>query len=139
MTSDTDRLAALLHAEFITHEYGKGSVADRCGLCNLRAAHLIDAGVTFQPAPDGLREAAREVVRFYGTDRTWSLMYRTLLGSRIDDLRAALQATATPSLDVERLARALHEVDGFGYMPECLETAAALAAEYAALREGETP
>ena len=47
-----------------------------------------------------LREAAREVVRFYGTDRTWSLMYRTLLGSRIDDLDAALAATPeTPTLD----------------------------------------
>jgi len=35
--------------------------------------------------------AVREVVRFYGTDRTWSLMYRTLLGSRIDDLSEALE------------------------------------------------
>lgn len=40
-----------------------------------------------------LRDAAREVVRFYGTDRTWSLMYRTLLGSRIDDLARALASS----------------------------------------------
>lgn len=40
-----------------------------------------------------LREAAVEVVRFYGTDRTWSLLYRELLGSRIDDLDAALAET----------------------------------------------
>jgi hypothetical protein len=39
---------------------------------------------------DTLTTAANEVVRFYGTDRTWSLQYRTLLGSRIDDLDAIL-------------------------------------------------
>jgi len=38
---------------------------------------------------EGLTDAAREVQRFYGTDRTWSLAYRELLGSRIDDLAAA--------------------------------------------------
>ncbi|HEX5073361.1 MAG TPA: hypothetical protein VFW03_09150 [Gemmatimonadaceae bacterium] len=43
-----------------------------------------------EPREDALRDAAREVVRFYGTDRTWSLMFRQLLGSRIDDLAAAL-------------------------------------------------
>ena len=49
--SDTDRLAALLHAEFITHEMGKGSVDDTCALCLTRAEHLIAAGVTLAPAP----------------------------------------------------------------------------------------
>ena len=44
---------------------------------------------------DALIDAAREVVRFYGTDRTWSLTYRTLLGSRIDDLDLALAARLT--------------------------------------------
>jgi hypothetical protein len=44
------------------------------------------------PEPLTLIDAAREVVRFYGTDRTWSLAYRTLLGSRIDDLAATLDA-----------------------------------------------
>jgi hypothetical protein len=54
-----------------------------------------------------LIDAAREVVRFYGTDRTWSLTYRTLLGSRIDDLDTALVAIAPPG---ERLAPA--KIDG---------------------------
>ncbi len=45
-------------------------------------------------APVTLRDAAREVVRFYGTDRTWSLAFRTMLGSRIDDLDAALAIEA---------------------------------------------
>ena len=39
---------------------------------------------------DELRDIGREIVRFYGTDRTWSLAYRAALGSRIDELDAAL-------------------------------------------------
>ena len=57
----------------------------------------VSCGALVQPAApaegldvERLVEAAREVVRYYGTDRTWSLMFRALLGSRIDDLAAAL-------------------------------------------------
>jgi hypothetical protein len=44
------------------------------------------------PLAAALDDAAWELVRFYGTDRTWSLAYRTLLGSRIDDLEGRLRA-----------------------------------------------
>jgi len=57
--TDTDRLAALLHAEFITHEMGKGSVDDTCALCLTRAEHLIAAGVTLAPAPAPLDDSVR--------------------------------------------------------------------------------
>lgn len=50
------------------------------------------AGAAAPDAPSlDVLDAAREVVRFYGTNRSWSLAYRQLLGNRIDDLGAALE------------------------------------------------
>lgn len=112
--TDTDRLAALLHAEFITHEMGKGSADDTCSLCVTRAEHLIAAGVTLAPA-EGLREALPSLedirrchkeafvrwaeahrdertgaLRFYGPDGPMHEAMRSTM-TRLNLLAAALQ------------------------------------------------
>lgn len=43
-----------------------------------------------------LEDVAREIVRFYGTDRTWSLAFRASLGLRIDELAGILAAEPSP-------------------------------------------
>jgi hypothetical protein len=64
-----------------------------------RIADAYDQAVALERAAiravrEALYDAAREVIRFYGTDRTWSLAYRALLGSRIDALDKALALLA---------------------------------------------
>jgi hypothetical protein len=53
-------------------------------------ATLLAILASLAPEQGRLRDLAAEVVRFYGTDRTWSLAFRALLGSRIEELGAAI-------------------------------------------------
>jgi hypothetical protein len=77
-------------------DLGDGTVKMRYASDFPRVLNALREALAAIPAPLDVLDAAREVVRFYGTDRTWSLAYRAMLGSRIDDLDAALAATPAP-------------------------------------------
>lgn len=66
-TSDTDRLAALLHEAGIACDaHGPLRIGRHGDVHGVHAARLIAAGVTLDPRPDpdaALREAAEAVVR----------------------------------------------------------------------------
>lgn len=103
--------------------------------------HLGDEGRSEGPGLDALRADLDDAIDLLLAQRNSATLVV------LQRLRAALAAQenpaparSAPSLDEGLLALALYEVDGFGLLSECRETARDIASVYRRLaQEGETP